>query len=144
GIGLSLARSLVELHGGTVQAMSGEEGSTFTVRMACILGEPLPKRRTAASDIPTRSDRSLRVLVVDDNVDAAESFSTLLRQSGHEVFLAHDGPTALSVAARENPRVVFLDIGLPGMDGYEVCRQLRKSAPEETLIIALTGYGQEE
>jgi PAS domain S-box-containing protein len=146
GIGLSLARSLVELHGGTIEAVSGEvgSGSEFIVRLPSLAGEPLPKRPTPASDIPVSDGKRLRMLVVDDNVDAAESLAALLRQAGHEVSVAHDGPTALSIAGRESPRVVLLDIGLPGMDGYEVCREMRKSGMASALIVALTGYGQEE
>jgi PAS domain S-box-containing protein len=144
GIGLSLARNLVEMHGGTIQVTSGSEGSEFVVRMPCMAGEPRSKRANADGAAPLPVTPGLRVLVVDDNTDAAESLATLLQQAGHQVSVAHDGPTALSLAGRERPRVVLLDIGLPGMDGYEVCRQMRRNGLEDSLIVALTGFGQEE
>jgi CheY-like chemotaxis protein len=87
----------------------------------------------------------LRILVVDDNVDSAESLSLLLELGGHEVRTAHDGPAALEAARAFQPRVVLLDIGLPGMSGYEVARRLREmSGMERALLLALTGYGQED
>ncbi len=143
GIGLSLARSLVELHGGTIAAKSGGEGSEFTVRMPAMAGEPRKKPAAVAGVAPAVTPSGLRVLVVDDNEDAAESLATLLQQAGHQVSVAHEGATALAIAERERPRVVFLDIGLPGMDGYEICKELRR-AGHEALIVALTGYGQDE
>jgi two-component system CheB/CheR fusion protein len=85
------------------------------------------------------------VLVVDDNIDAAESLGRLLRLLGHQVALAHDGPAALGAFATDPPQIVFLDIGLPGMDGYEVARQLRRCPTgANALLVALTGYGQDE
>jgi PAS domain S-box-containing protein len=144
GIGLSLARNLVEMHGGTIQVTSDAEGSEFVVRMPCMAGEPRSKRATTDGGVPQPVTPGLRVLVVDDNTDAAESLATLLQQGGHKVSVAHDGPTALAIGVRERPRVVLLDIGLPGMDGYEVCRQMRRNGLEESLIVALTGFGQEE
>jgi PAS domain S-box-containing protein len=143
GIGLSLARNLVEMHGGTIQAVSGDDGSEFVVRIPCMASEP-PLPRIAPEDVPMAAAPGVRILVVDDNADAADSLSTLLQHAGHQVSIAHDGPTALSIADRERPRVVLLDIGLPGMDGYEVCRELRRTGHESALIVALTGYGQEE
>ncbi|HEV8129543.1 MAG TPA: response regulator [Candidatus Eisenbacteria bacterium] len=145
GIGLSLARSLVELHGGTIAAKSGGgDGSEFTVRMPCMAGEPRKKRAAPSGVPPAIAASGLRVLVVDDNEDAAESLATLLQQAGHQVSVAHEGSTALALAERERPRVVFLDIGLPGMDGYEICKAMRQGGHEDALIVALTGYGQEE
>ncbi|MGE5177626.1 MAG: response regulator [Bacteroidota bacterium] len=143
GIGLSLARSLVEMHGGTIHALSDESGTDFTMRLPCMQNEPA-RAGVAPEAIPSRKSAGCRVLVVDDNEDAAESMALLLQQAGHEVSIANDGPTAISIAARERPRVVLLDIGLPGMDGYEVCRALRSTGHEDALIVALTGYGQEE
>ena len=95
---------------------------------------------------PARAEAggSRRVLVVDDNVDGAESLATLLKLLGHEVHVAHDGPAALRATADVRPEVVFLDIGLPGMDGYEVARRIRRPGRTEALLVALTGYGQEE
>ena len=144
GIGLSLARSLVELHGGTIVAKSGSEGSEFTVRMPCMAGEPRKKPAAAAGAKPAVAPSGLRVLVVDDNEDAAESLATLLQQAGHQVSVAHDGATALALAEHERPRVVFLDLGLPSMNGYEICKAMRQAGHDDALIVALTGYGQDE
>jgi PAS domain S-box-containing protein len=146
GIGLTVARKLVELHGGTIAARSGGpgKGSEFVVRLPvrpASAGQPTPP----AVGPPARADAARRVLVVDDIVDVAESTGMLLRLGGHEVRLAHNGPEALQAAAEFRPDVVVLDIGLPGMSGYEVARRLRQR-PEflQTLLIAVTGYGQEE
>jgi PAS domain S-box-containing protein len=143
GIGLSLARNLVEMHGGEITATSDPAGSEFMVRIPCMPAEP-PVPRVAMEAAPSAKHPCVRVLVVDDNADAAESLATLLQHAGHQVSIAHDGPTALSIANQERPRVVLLDIGLPGMDGYDVCRELRRTGHEGALIVALTGYGQEE
>jgi CheY-like chemotaxis protein len=144
GIGLTLARRLVELHGGTLQAKSAGPslGSEFTMR--------LPACRRAAGDGAfvgeegRQAARHRRVLVVDDNVDAAELLGEALSQAGHEVKREHDGESAVDAAAEFRPDVVLLDLGLPGMDGYEVARRLR-AHPDLTgvRIIAITGYGQD-
>ena len=144
GIGLSLARSLVEMHGGTIDVVSSAEGSEFSVRLLCMVEEPLPVRELEVPAAALPPGKGLRILVVDDNADAAESLSILLSQGGHQVSIAPDGPTALSIAGKERPSVILLDIGLPGMDGYEVCREMRRMGLEDALIVALTGYGQEE
>ncbi|HLQ67179.1 MAG TPA: response regulator [Candidatus Limnocylindrales bacterium] len=144
GIGLSLARNLVEMHGGTIQVTSSPDGSEFMVRMPCMAGEPRSKGANNQGVAPHAPSPGFRVLVVDDNADAAESLATLLQRAGHQVSVAHDGPTALSIAVQERPRVVLLDIGMPGMDGYEVCREMRRAGLEDALIVALTGFGQEE
>ena len=149
GIGLGLARSLVELHGGTISARSDGPGggSEFVVRLPALpasspdQGGPGPDRRGEAEPAPPRR----RVLVVDDNVDAAVSLGRLLtRLHGQDVKVAHDGPSGLALAEAFRPEVVILDIGMPGMDGYEVARRLR-DRPESngTLLVALTGWGQE-
>ncbi|HEU5219461.1 MAG TPA: response regulator [Gemmatimonadales bacterium] len=145
GIGLSLVRNLVEMHGGTVRAMSGGVGlgSEFLVRLPCLPEEPEALRDRAPNAAPHQSVEPCRILVVDDSTDAAESMARLLLLSGHEVTVAHDGPSALEIAAREAPAIVLLDIGLPGMDGYEVCRRLRQLGLADTRIIAVTGYGQD-
>src|SRR5262249_19256454 len=127
GIGLTLVRSLVELHGGSVEAQSAGpgQGSEFVVRLPL-----LPQPPVAAEDAPPEVIPSMRhcgrVLVVDDNRDAATSLAILLELEGHEVYLAHDGPAALAAARNHRPEVILLDIGLPGMDGYEVARRLRE------------------
>jgi len=145
GIGLSLVKKLVELHGGTVAAASDVPGcgSEFVVRIPRLHAtEP-----ASASPLPSANGQAApaqRILVVDDNVDASESLAMLLRLEGHEVSIAHDGVEALRVANDERPTTILLDIGLPGMDGYEVCRRLRTGGFAGTRIIAMTGYGQDK
>lgn len=143
GIGLALVQRLVEMHRGKVEAFSAMgQGSEFVVRLP-ILGTPVPLPPSAPKNLPT-AGRALRILVVDDNVDSAESLAMLLQTVGHEVQMAHDGPTGLTAALGFRPEAVLLDIGLPKMDGYEVARRMRL-APQlaTTPLIALTGYGQE-
>jgi CheY-like chemotaxis protein len=145
GIGLSLVRNLVEMHGGTVRAVSKGvgQGSEFVVRLPCLPEEPaaLSLRRTAPKVVSALEP--CRILVVDDSKDAVESLAMLLELSGHEVMVAHDGHSALEIAVREKPSIILLDIGLPGLDGYEVCRRLRQQGLTNARIIAVTGYGQE-
>ncbi|MDI1478209.1 ATP-binding protein [Polyangium sp. y55x31] len=151
GIGLSIVRRLVEMHGGTVEAQSPGLGfgSTFLVWLP--VAPEVPALAEAAPSQPARSvptnhvhpGRRLRVLVVDDNVDAANMIGELVRDQGHDVRIVHDGLSALTAASEQRPDVVFLDIGLPGMDGYEVARRLRASGQRPARLIALTGYGQD-
>jgi signal transduction histidine kinase/ActR/RegA family two-component response regulator len=146
GIGLTLVRSLVEMHGGTVEAHSPGlgQGSEFVVRL------PIrPPALNAMSDrfeddeAPSPLAHRSRVLVVEDNLDAAESLAALLRLWGHEVQVVHDGLVALEAARRQRPEVVLLDIGLPGLDGYQVARRLRDEVGlHDALLVAMTGYGQ--
>jgi signal transduction histidine kinase/CheY-like chemotaxis protein len=153
GIGLTLVRSLVEMHGGRVEAHSPGlgQGSEFMVRLPARLPARMPARlpsETAtpvpAPDAPFAS-RGLRVLVVEDNVDAAESLAALVRLWGHEVDVVHDGLTAIDAAREMRPEVVLLDIGLPGLDGYQVARKLREDVGlDGTMLVAMTGYGQPE
>jgi signal transduction histidine kinase len=145
GIGLSLVKQMVELHGGTVHAKSdgAGRGSEFVVRLPC-LPDPMPQTIKGAADPARSAERPRRILVVDDSVDAAESMAMLLRLRGHDVQVAHNGFDALQIAADSPPSVVLLDIGLPGMDGYEVCRRFRQSGPAGLRIIAMTGYGLEQ
>jgi PAS domain S-box-containing protein len=145
GIGLTLVKALVEMHGGSARAFSGGpgQGSEFVVRLPLL--PERRQRREAREEGRGAAPPSRRVLVIDDNVDAAESLALLLRVSGHEVRTAHDGPAGLEAALAFRPEVVLLDIGLPGMNGYEVARRLRAAAElREVLLVALTGYGQEE
>jgi PAS domain S-box-containing protein len=145
GIGLTLVRRLVEMHGGTVAAHSDGPGlgSEFVVRLPAEPAAP-PEAAPAAPD-SRRGGEHRRVLVVDDNGDAAESLALLLQTIGHETRVAHDGPGALKEAETFGPDVVLLDIGLPGMDGYEVARRLRRLEPARSaLLVAVTGYGQDE
>ena len=148
GIGLSLVKRLVEMHQGRVDVFSAGQGrgSRFTVRIPALAParapQPLPPRTV---QVGGSASAPLRVLVVDDNVDAEQSVSLLMRMEGHEVRAAHDGIEALGEAVAFRPQVVLLDIGLPGMNGYDVARRLRQS-PEsaDAVLVAITGYGQAE
>ncbi|MDD5460233.1 MAG: ATP-binding protein [Methylococcales bacterium] len=144
GIGLSLVSSLVRLHGGKVWATSAGrgQGSEFVISLPCL---PETLAVPVSSKIePKSAEGRLRILVVDDNRDAAQSLSILLSNAGHTVSLGYDGHAALSVALAEHPQVVLLDIGLPGMDGYAVARALRQHpALKYVHLIALSGYGRE-
>ncbi|MDI3290832.1 response regulator [Polyangium sp. 15x6] len=145
GVGLTLVKQLVEMHGGAVLAESAGlgKGSAFTVRLPTSNGETAEHESGSRGDVD--GAKSLRVLVVDDNRDSAETLSLLLEMLGHEVERAHDGPSALAAARAVRPTVVFLDLGLPGMDGYEVARQLRREPwGHEVLLVALSGYGRDE
>lgn len=145
GIGLSLVKNLVEMHNGRVEAHSGGrgKGATFIVRLPCQAGDaPVKKRNESCSLIDASS--GLRILLVDDNVDVADSMAMLLRLFGHEVLLAHDGRQAVDIAVGEKPDVVLLDIGLPYLNGYDACQAMRKAGLADTLIVALSGYGQEQ
>jgi PAS domain S-box-containing protein len=147
GIGLSLVKTLAELHGGRVEAHSAGpgNGSEFVVRLPLRTSEAegLKDERgpdSSAALHPLSAGK--RVLVVDDNVDTALTMARLLRAAGHATEAAYDGPAALAAARRFRPDVVLLDIGLPGMDGYQVARALRAEADgERPLLVALTGYG---
>jgi PAS domain S-box-containing protein len=146
GIGLTLVKRLVEMHGGSVQARSAGvgRGSEFVVRLPIA-----PVEGAAAAPSARRADaqapRVRRILVVDDNQDAAASLALLLEISGHEVHVAHDGAQALEAAAKYRPEVVLLDIGLPVVNGYDVCQKIRHEAwGRPMMIVALTGWGQEE
>jgi PAS domain S-box-containing protein len=154
GIGLSLVRNLVEMHGGSVTASSAGlgQGSEFVIRLP-VLDALRPRAASAVPPTPAPaasadSGRSpgFRILVVDDNEDSADSLAKLLRRVlGQRVEVAYDGTTALERALAFRPDLVFLDIGLPGMDGYEVARRLRQSPENGTpFLVALTGWGQEE
>jgi len=145
GLGLTLVRNMVEMHGGSVEALSSgaNQGSEFVVRLP--ISEQL---KTPAADVGrmqiTSCSTKRRILVVDDNTDAARTLARLLRFEGHEVTTAHDGLMALEAASTHHPEIILLDIGLPKMDGYEVMRRVRlQPATKDCLVIALTGYGQE-
>jgi signal transduction histidine kinase len=144
GIGLSVVRNLVSLHGGTVEARSKgfKHGSEFIVTLP-IQDESAqahaPLRRESGRETPRR------IVVIDDNQDAAESLAMLLRLKGHDVQIAYDGPSGLALALGTAPECVLVDIGLPGMDGYEVAKRLRShDRSRRTVLVALTGYGQQE
>jgi two-component system CheB/CheR fusion protein len=145
GIGLTLARRLVELHGGEIEARSEGlgKGAEFVVRLAALpvaTGESLPR----AASLP-RPQRSARVLVVEDNPDTAETLAMLLELLGHHVRSVYDGIAALEAARSSPPDVMLVDIGLPGMDGYELARRVRRDPDlDRVVLVALTGYGREE
>jgi predicted ATPase/signal transduction histidine kinase/CheY-like chemotaxis protein len=143
GIGLSVVKRLIEMHHGSVQAASRGigQGSTFTIRLPRVAG-PQVHPGTASSD-PGVTPR--RILIVDDNVDAADSLAMLLELDGHSVSTVYGAVEALEAAARLKPEMLFLDIGLPVMDGYEVARRLRSQSETMALrLVAITGYGQKE
>jgi PAS domain S-box-containing protein len=146
GIGLTLVQRLVELHGGTVAASSPglSRGSEFVVRLPAVsVSEPLPSTEPLTGTTQS-SEKKRRLLIVDDNTDAAYTLAELLRLSGHEVRVAYSGLAALEAAAECRPEAVLLDIGLPGMSGYEVAARLRRDPKVElnsVCLIAITGYG---
>jgi CheY-like chemotaxis protein len=145
GVGLGLAKTLVEMHSGRIQARSAGlgHGSEFIVHL------PVATTMTAA---PTDASRELegrattrrRVLVGDDNVDSAMVLATALRLAGHEVTTAHDGPASVAAAAAFDPDVALLDIGMPGLSGYDVAKHLRLERGDRILLVAISGWGQEE
>jgi PAS domain S-box-containing protein len=145
GIGLTMVRTLVKLHGGSVRAFSDGpgRGSEIVVRLPLARGAVAPEKRVTAEGARA-PDGGLRVLVVDDNVDAARALGRLLELLGHQVAVAHDGPGALTAAATVRPELVLLDLGLPGMDGYAVAARLKEAGHRPTALVALTGYGQAE
>src|SRR5262249_36412801 len=139
GIGLTLARALAQLHGGSLTAESEGpgRGSRFTVRMP--VSHRQPKAAPASVDAKPAVRRSQRILVVDDNRDAANSLGALLEMLGADVRVVHDGEAALDAFDAFRPRVTLLDIGMPGMDGYEVARRIRaRPDAQRTALIALT------
>jgi PAS domain S-box-containing protein len=146
GLGLAIVRSLTELHGGRVWVLSEGtgQGCEFVVDLPQLAASTGAEAADEASPKPPSATKSVRVLVVDDNRDAAEMLAEALGAVGHEVHVAADGPSALEIAAKAPPEVALLDIGLPVMDGYEVARRMRElPGCRRTRFIALTGYGQE-
>ena len=144
GLGLTLVKHLTEMHGGSVSATSKGlgHGSEFTVRIPVAIGSG---REDASTVGESPTSAPMRVAVVDDNKDGADSLAILLRLQGHEVAVAHDGVDALAVAETLRPDVIVLDIGLPGLDGYEVARRIRRQPWSERLVlIAVSGWGQEK
>jgi signal transduction histidine kinase len=145
GIGLALAQGLIELHGGTIEASSAGLGcgSEFTVRLPRRALTETPGPATNSTATPSIMPRR-RILIADDNRDSAETLAALLRMDGHDVTSVHDGPVALSVFCEIKPDVALLDIGMPGLTGYEVARKMRQSSAGASLkLIAITGWGQD-
>jgi CheY-like chemotaxis protein len=144
GIGLTLVRSLVEMHGGAVHAESPGpgQGSTFVIDLPLAATVEV---RAADDAPPAAAATGLRILVVDDNVDAAETLAMLLELRGNQIHIAHDGIAAVAAATAFRPQLVFLDIGLPGISGYEVARRLRADpALDQPMLVALTGWGADD
>jgi len=145
GVGLPLVRSIVELHGGRVAAESAGVGGGSEFRLIVPLWQENAETAPVRASEAASATRGLRILVVDDNVDAALGLQILLESAGHQVCVAHTGDAAIALAPEFLPDVVLLDIGLPGRDGYETARGLRtQPALRETRLIAVTGYGQDE
>ena len=141
GIGLSLVKRLAEMHHGTVQVCSAgiNEGSDFVVRLPLLVSVTDEAR---PEPIPAEPTLGRRILVVDDNRDAATSLAELLQLSGHEAEIAHDGLEALQMAQNLRPDVVLLDIGLPKLNGFEVARKIRQETwGKNMMLVALTGWG---
>jgi signal transduction histidine kinase len=146
GMGLTLVRSLVAMHGGTATCRSDGlgRGSTFVVRLPMVTP---PVEIDPAPSVETPSDKSrvFRVLVIDDNIHSAESLALIIKLWGHDTRVAHGGPKALEIAAAYRPEIVLLDIGLPEMDGYAVARSLRATPGlDDALLVAITGYSRDE
>jgi CheY-like chemotaxis protein len=145
GIGLTIVKKLTEMHGGRIDAESEgrDKGSKFSIVLPAA-EPPLKVASTDAGKGGATTDK-LRIMVVDDNRDTAEGLARLLKRDGHEVIVAYDGHAAVAKAHEACPQVVLLDIGLPGIDGYEVAGRLREEAAcSRALVIALSGYGQDE
>lgn len=146
GIGLALVKRLVAMHGGTVAAESAGtgQGSAFTIRLPLATGSG-PASQPSRAAVEPVTQRRLKVLVVDDSVDVAQTVGWMLEEIGHDYLLVHDGRQALEKAKEFGPDVVLLDIGLPGMDGYAVCRAFRQDERfQHTTIVAQTGWGQDK
>jgi CheY-like chemotaxis protein len=146
GIGLSLVKRIVEMHGGGVEARSAGlgHGSEFIVHIPAIEAHQQPAAAVTRAEALAKVLRR-RILVVDDNTDAAESLAALLAINGHETRLAHDGLRAVEEAAAFQPDVVFLDIGMPALDGHETARRIRQQPwGKHMVLVALTGWGQSE
>jgi len=143
GIGLTLVKRLTEMHGGSIEARSAGEGqgSEFIVRLPVLTEVAAPRGPDAASE----SQPQRRVLIVDDNRDSADSLAMLMQITGNKTYMAHDGVEAVAAVEKYRPEVVLLDIGLPGLDGHEVCRRVREQPwGKDIVVIALTGWGQDD
>jgi CheY-like chemotaxis protein len=149
GIGLSISKKIVEMHGGSIVASSGglDDGSEFRIYLPMSsekVFSTLDAPQQAPGATPGNGNQKRRIVVVDDNKAAAEGLAKLLRHFGHETELAYDGPEALEVIARFKPDIAVLDIGLPGMSGHELAKEIIKMEKMTPKLIAVTGYGQDE
>jgi PAS domain S-box-containing protein len=148
GLGLALTRALVQMHGGSIEARSEGlgKGSEFIVRLPCVpSSSPAARERRSQPSLPPKARPHRSILIVDDNRDVAESLATLLALDGHKVEVALDGAQALESASRSRPDIVLLDLGLPDMNGYDVCRAMRaRDWGRRMTILALSGWGQAE
>jgi PAS domain S-box-containing protein len=147
GIGLTIVKRMVEMHGGSVHAISGghDQGSEFVVRLPRVSGEGMARTPPSTQSLRQAAGLRRRLLLVDDNRDFVSSLAALLEEFGHDVRTANDGEAAITLATEQAPDAVLLDIGLPGMNGYEVARRLRSSnALAGVTLVAVSGYGQEE
>ena len=145
GIGLTLVKRLTEMHGGSIEAHSAGEGqgSEFIVRLPVLSRSAVAEK--SGPGVESSSQPQRRVLIVDDNHDSADSLAMLMELTGNKTYMAHDGVEAFEAIERHRPEVVLLDIGLPGLDGHEVCRRVRKQPwGKDIVMIALTGWGQED
>jgi CheY-like chemotaxis protein len=147
GIGLFLVRNVVEMHGGTVTAQSAGvgRGACFTIALPGSAIETVQPAIAQAPSSAAATESGRRFLVVDDNVDAAGTLALLLEMMGHTVSVAHSGEAALAAVDEFEPHIVVLDIGMPGMNGYEVARRLKKRTdlPRQPVLVAATGWGTE-
>lgn len=150
GIGLTLVRTLIKLHGGTIEVQSDGPGTGCTFVVALPIAEPIVETDTretpavSAAVMPANGLPRLKMLVVDDMRPSARTLAMMLKVIGQQTRVAHDGIAALEIIEDFRPDVVLLDIAMPGMDGYEVCRRLRQRGGHQPMLVALTGYGQEE
>jgi len=143
GIGLTLVKRLTEMHGGSIEANSGGagEGSEFVVRLPVLSRPTFAPQPAPKAEVETQR----RILIVDDNRDSADSLAMLLELTGNKTFMAHDGIEAVEAIEKHRPEVVLLDIGLPKLDGHEVCRRVREQPwGKNIVVIALTGWGQDD
>jgi CheY-like chemotaxis protein len=147
GIGLSLVRALTELHGGRITALSAGlgKGSEFIVRLPMLAEQPLQEAPAQTEQVKETRAKKCRLLIADDLKDSADTLAMMLKMMGHEVHTAYDGEEAVAAAAQFQPDVVLLDIGMPKLNGYDACRQIRQQpGGKQMLLIALTGWGKED
>ncbi len=145
GIGLFICKRLIELHGGAISAASPGlgHGATFSIRLPLLLDAVEPAPAPIATAAPAAAAANKRVLIVDDNVDSAVSLSWLLNEEGYSVQIAHDGVGGHKAAHDFRPDIILLDIGLPGMNGYELGQRLRADGFSNAYMVAITGYARE-